>query len=854
MKKIIYSLIIVILLINLSSCNSKMTINNSNIDNFVTKDNFGDNLKAEKGFVKIEENDNLILYINATTAEISVMDKTSGQMWFSNPQNINDDKIASDSEKDLLRSQLQIKYYDKSDNSFTMENFTDSISLSQFDIAKINGGVRITFDIGKKEKQILAPKIIEKSRMAKFVSKMTSEQKSYIKGKYQFQTIVGIDNIIKENLLKQYPSLKNYDAYVLTNNFSDFILEKIADCFSSSSYTLEDLQKDNLDNMVPLKPKPISFSIPIDYTLEGKYFSAKVPTEHIITQNDTVKLTELSLLKFFGCAELNDNGYIFVPDGSGAIINLNNQKTQFNSFSISVYGRDNDFEYLTRPFSSSNCFIPVFGIKKNDSAFYAIIDKGEALSTINADISQKSNSYNVAYGTLKTLEFDNVNTAIDTSKQMNAYQSKPYQGDYKVIYGFLNGNNASYSGMALAYKDYLINKNQLNKVDKKDNINFNLSLLGAVDYNTSFLGLPVTSKIGLTKYDEVAKILSQLKEKGVSNIQVQYKYWDNNGINNTVNSNVKLIDELGGQSKFNDLVKFTKANNINFFPNANFIYVSNDGLFDAFNTYTDGSRFLSDSFAFKYDYNLSTNKSINESRRYIVSPASINKYVTSYLKDYNNLKINGLSIGEMGTELSSDFNKNNITLRDKAKENISNQCAKIVNSGNKILSNSANAYILKYTTSIINAPMQSSNYYITDKSVPFYQIVLSGYIPYSTTPLNYSSDYKNSELKAIETGAAPNFEWTYVDNSIIKSTNYNLNSVYYLPWMEQAVNSYNKINSVNSQVQNCSIISHNEVLSKVFETKYENGVVVYVNYNDYDVVYNGINISASNFALIGGKK
>ena len=72
--------------------------------------------------------------------------------------------------------------------------------------------------------------------------------------------------------------------------------------------------------------------------------------------------------------------------------------------------------------------------------------------------------------------------------------------------------------------------------------------------------------------------------------------------------------------------------------------------------------------------------------------------------------------------------------------------------------------------------------------------------------------------------------------------------------MEQAVNSYNKINSVNSQVQNCSIISHNEVLSKVFETKYENGVVVYVNYNDYDVVYNGINISASNFALIGGKK
>ena len=48
---------------------------------------------------------------------------------------------------------------------------------------------------------------------------------------------------------------------------------------------------------------------------------------------------------------------------------------------------------------------------------------------------------------------------------------------------------------------------------------------------------------------------------------------------------------------------------------------------------------------------------------------------------------------------------------------------------------------------------------------------------------------------------------------------------------------------------NEKIYSHTKLSEGVFETKYENGTCVYVNYNEIDYVYNNLVITAGSFAV-----
>jgi hypothetical protein len=65
------------------------------------------------GMTPAAENDSLALYIDENTAEIAVVDKKSGAVYFSNPKDRMQDAVANQANKDMLSSQLIIKYFDE---------------------------------------------------------------------------------------------------------------------------------------------------------------------------------------------------------------------------------------------------------------------------------------------------------------------------------------------------------------------------------------------------------------------------------------------------------------------------------------------------------------------------------------------------------------------------------------------------------------------------------------------------------------------------------------------------------------------------------------------------------------------
>ena len=144
----------------------------------------------------------------------------------------------------------------------------------------------------------------------------------------------------------------------------------------------------------------------------------------------TYPLTSVALLRFFGAADSTEEGYIFVPDGSGALIYLNNGKTNQTLYSEPVYGRDGALPTGERlPYEKKTNHLPVFGMKRGNQAFLAVIEEGEALAQIRADIARPASRYNVAYVAFQTISKSA--RRLDQFTQINLYQTRAYQGDLK---------------------------------------------------------------------------------------------------------------------------------------------------------------------------------------------------------------------------------------------------------------------------------------------------------------------------------------------------------------------------------------------------------------------------------------
>ena len=151
---------------------------------------------------------------------------------------------------------------------------------------------------------------------------------------------------------------------------------------------------------------------------------------------------------------------------------------------------------------------------------------------------------------------------------------------------------------------------------------------------------------------------------------------------------------------------------------------------------------------------------------------------------------------------------------------------------------------------ILNAPESANLYRITDVSVPVYQIVLSGLVPYTGTVLNINEDYSESMLKAAETGAGFYCMWSYEENSEVKGTDFDqYYSLHYLPWIDQITENYREL---NQSIGHKTIIDHQILDNDLRCTTFEDGTYVYTNYSDEPVEIDGVTIAARSYKILGG--
>ena len=565
-----------------------------------------------------------------------------------------------------------------------------------------------------------------------------------------------------------------------------------------------------------------SITVAIRISLEQSGVVVEIPNELIKEESPDFKLGMLHVYPFFGATrEDSIPGYMYLPDGCGSLIRFSSTTKAQNMFYGRYYGVDlgmlTTLPYdpmVNRPFNLS---VPVLGMVhgEGENAYIAIIEQGASYGELRAHPSGIITNFNFLYNTFIYNEsyFQATNRSgagvTTLQEQTNVY-------DVVIHYRFLTGGESSYVGMARSYQQYLVDKGDLNQIaDTSTDIGIRLEFLGGEKERILFWD----RAIPMTTIEQMGEIVGALE---ISNPDVVYYGWQPLGASSMPPDNLRIDRNLGSTGELKTLIEAITEQGGNFY-----LYLNPQAAL------VDESGYSS-----RHDLAMSiTNFNLMGYNRGSVNyflnyPALSERYESLSQDVFGELEA-GLALDSIGSMIYSDFKRGNLLNRE---ETISMYQSLLAENEGRLSMYEPNDYMFAFMQAYYDIPLTNSGYvYITD-TVPFLQIVLSGYVPYFGTALNFSSDIQTDLLKHVDFGVYPAFFLTHDITAKILNTNSSwIYTSSYDQWFREINRVYQWVDDLLSPVKGHSIIDRQELEPGVVATTYDNGYQILVNYNDITV-------------------
>ncbi|MFS0725570.1 DUF5696 domain-containing protein [Paenibacillus sp. 1P07SE] len=791
------------------------------------------------GMKGVAQSGALQLYVEEATAGIAVLNRTSGDIWRSNPAAPDADTLATGTNKDMLSSQVRMSFYNNLGQISTVNSYTDSVLHQQMKYEGIPDGLRVMYQFGTNKKT------------------MDDMPGRIAKERFEEMVLSKLDNTGQRALRIAYTEDKEEPFYTRNDSaLQGLQLERALAAFEEAGYTSEDLEQDIADNNLDQpKPTPRMFNLTIEYTLEDDSLLVRVPVSEIRYPGD-YPINAVSVLDFFGAGGTDEEGSLLVPDGSGALIHFNNGKKTYPAYRQAVYGIDNTMNSSQTYSRDEKVRLPVFGILKEGRAMLGMIEQGAAVASVTADISGKINSFNYVYPSFIVVNKDDITLNADGAvRTLPKFQESPTSSDFIVRYAFLTGEEASYAGMASHYRQTLIDRQQLapsQEISPGTETPFYLQLVGGIPKLKHRLGIPYQALEPLTTFEEAQTIVRQLQERQVERIKLQYAGWFNGGLDHKAPDQVKVDGALGGKRGLQELAVFLDERGVELYPDTALLMANRT---EGFRVSREASRMLSEAPAALYPMNQALNlRDRLRTPAYVVSPTRVPAYADSLLQGLASYPTGGISLRDLADQLNSDMRKNRQLDRTQSEGISVEALERISASQGSVMAQGGNAYALPYLTDIIRAPLGSSRFKLEDEEIPFYQMVVRGSVDYTGAPFNLSTHTNTSQyvLKSLEYGSHVYFTWIYQSGHKVKETEFDyLYAVNYEQWIDTAAQMYGEVNEALSKVAGQRLSGHEKLADGVFKSTYENGVSFIVNYNREPVTAEGRRIEAESYAIGG---
>ena len=140
---------------------------------------------------------------------------------------------------------------------------------------------------------------------------------------------------------------------------------------------------------------------------------------------------------------------------------------------------------------------------------------------------------------------------------------------------------------------------------------------------------------------------------------------------------------------------------------------------------------------------------------------------------------------------------------------------------------------------------------MTDESIPWYYMIVSGNVSYSTLPGNRTGDLQQLKLQWIEYGATPTFELTANKSLNLYGTTYNaLFSSEFAQWKDRVIEVTSELKTALKDVSGESIVKHEILSDKQVCVTYANGYRIVINYADEAFDFEGNAVKAQNYLVL----
>ncbi len=630
-----------------------------------------------------------------------------------------------------------------------------------------------------------------------------------------------------------------------------FTLEKVSEVnhhFGIESST--SLQKFQVGLQIGLNEEGIVAAIMGNTLRDAEHSSLDKEYDHDFLMYAIEVLPELTTLR-----DTTAEGLMVIPDGSGAIINFNNQKAlqNYSPYSSNVYGRDLAFALKRQQEQTQTLMFGMYGFidKTNERGLVAVAEKGATASTLKADTPRGSSDANYIYYTTTIRQNENVTAGTGWNQStFNKWASKLNTSDLEYRYLTLDKSELSYVGVANKYRAYLVNKYNLTDKDETENNLVDLNFLGAYEKYALLLGIKYMTDDSLTTFAEAQKIVEELLENNVDTLNVGYISWTSKEFEYETTAKLKVSKVLGGKKGLKNLNKYLTSKGIKFYPELN---ISTSKGYDySFGKIKYTAKSVGNFYAEQYPFNLATlniDKKLNPT--YFLKPSYYLPVTENLMKSYNKLGLDGAYLSDLGNYRLGSYDKGNEVYPELGKLYQESAFAYVQDQVSNIKVSAPFDYALPYVQTAVDVPLVSSTYGIFDATIPFYQLVVGGLFDYTTDTVNGTSD-KSSEwyfAKALETGSNLQFLVSYTDPEVLLETDYTqYYKSFYQNWKDKIIDMNTRINQTN--IHGGRLIDHMIIAKDISQVKYSNGVELIVNTGSQAYNHNGTLIPAYGYVVL----
>lgn len=359
------------------------------------------------------------LYSDEVSGEVAVKNVKTGQILMTNPYDVAAGRVTgtdpSDAQKKELLSQIIIKFTDNGKEK-TFLSFEQAAEKDQITVKNIKNGIRVEYVIGREEARHLVPRVItdESFRnkilapiMENVCDRAAMEEAGLLEPGQSFAELdiagmstadydkylpfnlrklisfyggqTGMKSVesqktdsLKKALIAKYPVLNkkpdmkfwvfdvSYEGSVEMDRQEEFIKTNAPD------YSYEDLDADHAETEYESdETNPPVFKMALEYTIDDDGFTVRLPVNGLSFNESLYQLTSISILPYMGAGNNAYDGYVFYPDGGGALFAMEDLvDAGTTTVSGKVYGADFAYHQITGTYQQAVRY-PAYGIVEN---------------------------------------------------------------------------------------------------------------------------------------------------------------------------------------------------------------------------------------------------------------------------------------------------------------------------------------------------------------------------------------------------------------------------------------------------------------------------------------------------------